>query len=106
VYSSNGSSAGTGGIVTTGQSGFTAGFTHTASGMTVSFSGLVNVSAKPVQTYLWEFGDGQTGSGVTPTHTYSKPGAYRVKVVEFSGVGSAYPGTGGAPIFAETIKVS
>jgi hypothetical protein len=106
VYSSNGSSAGTGAIVTTGHSGFTAGFTSKASGLTVSFSGLVNVSAKAVQTYLWEFGDGDTGSGVTPTHTYAKPGAYRVKVVEFSGVGSAYPGTGAAPIFAKTIKVS
>ncbi|MBO0729123.1 MAG: PKD domain-containing protein [Acidimicrobiaceae bacterium] len=106
VYASNGASKGAGGIVRTGHSGFAAGFTSTKSGLTVSFSGLANVSAKPVKTYLWEFGDGHTGSGRTPKHAYAKAGTYTVKVVEFSGVGSAFPGAGAAPIFAKAINVS
>ena len=29
-------------------------------------------------TYEWDFGDGQTGSGATPSHTYEEPGDYTV----------------------------
>ena len=29
-------------------------------------------------TYLWDFGDGQTGSGATTSHTYAKAGTYQV----------------------------
>jgi len=29
-------------------------------------------------TYVWDFGDGQTGSQATPTHTYSRDGVYQV----------------------------
>jgi PKD repeat protein len=31
-----------------------------------------------VNSFLWDFGDGTTGGGATPTHIYSKPGTYRV----------------------------
>ncbi len=50
--------------------------------------------------YLWEFGDGTTGSGPTPTHTYARPGTYTVTAVLFSGVGSAFPGAGAGPVYA------
>jgi DNA/RNA endonuclease G (NUC1) len=29
-------------------------------------------------TYAWDFGDGSTGSGISPTHTYVQDGAYTV----------------------------
>ena len=29
-------------------------------------------------SYSWDFGDGSTGSGLTPTHQYSRPGTYTV----------------------------
>jgi plastocyanin len=108
VFASDGLSAGTGGIVTTGQDGFTPAFTFSrggAGGKTVSFSALTTVSGKPVLSYLWEFGDGSTGSGPTPTHTYSRPGTYKVKAVLFSGVGSAFPGDGAGPVYAQNITV-
>jgi hypothetical protein len=106
VMGPNGLSTGTGGIITTGQSGFTPGFTDSVSGRTVSFSALRVVSRKPVVNFLWEFGDGTTGGGPTPTHTYSAPGTYKVTVVLFSGIGSAFPGDGAAPVYAQTVTVS
>ncbi|MFH1943478.1 MAG: PKD domain-containing protein [bacterium] len=35
------------------------------------FDGVVN-------NFSWDFGDGLTGGGATPTHVYTKPGVYRV----------------------------
>ena len=109
VFRSDGLSTGTGGIVTTGHNGFTPGFTFApekpAAGQAVSFSALTLVSRKPVLNYLWEFGDGSTGSGPNPTHVYAAPGTYRIKAVLFSGVGSAFPGDGAAPIVTREIHV-
>jgi hypothetical protein len=106
IFASDGSSTGTGAIVTTRHSGFTRGFTftpvHPTDGHTVRFSALTTVSAQPVLTYLWEFGDGSTGSGAQPKHVYAKSGTYTVTLVMFSGVGSAFPGQGAAPIVTGT----
>jgi PKD repeat protein len=106
VFQSNGISAGVGGIIATGHSGFVPGFKDSISGLTVSFTGLTNISRQAVTNYLWEFGDGATGTGATPSHTYAAAGTYKVTVVEFSGIGSAFPGSGAAPIYAKNIKVS
>lgn len=32
-------------------------------------------------TYTWDFGDGNTGTGVSPEHTYAAPGTYVVSLV-------------------------
>jgi len=110
IFASNGMSTGSGGIVRTGRGGLIPGFAlspaHPAHGQSVSFTGLSQVSAQAVISYLWEFGDGATGSGRTPTHTYTNAGTYTVTVVMFSGVGSAFPGTGAAPISTKTITVT
>jgi hypothetical protein len=106
VFNADGLSAGTGGIVIPGKHGFQPAFTVSqAPGTTVHFSALTTVSRKPVINYLWEFGDGTTGSGANPTHTYRRPGAYTVTAVLFSGVGSAFPGDGAAPVYQEKIAV-
>lgn len=102
---SSGLSAGGGGLVTTGQSGFVPGFTDTANGRKVAFQGLSTISLQPVSNYLWEFGDGSTGTGYSPTHTYARAGTYTVTVVQFSGVGSAFPGAGAAPVYAANVTV-
>jgi hypothetical protein len=106
VFNPDGLSQGTGGIVITGKNGFHPAFTVSHSGRrTVQFSGLSTVSGQPVINYLWEFGDGTTGSGSDPTHTYDRPGNYTVTVVLFSGVGSAFPGAGAGPVYAQRITV-
>jgi PKD repeat protein len=110
IMAADGTSTGTGGIVTTGQSGFTSGFNfgakHPPAGQPVSFSALGSVSAQPVMTYLWDFGDGTTGSGQSPSHVYSRPGRYTVTLVMFSGVGSAFPGDGAGPVSTQSLTVT
>lgn len=32
-------------------------------------------------TYAWDFGDGETGAGVSVTHTYDAPGSYTVRLI-------------------------
>lgn len=33
-----------------------------------------------IATYGWDFGDGSSGSGINPTHTYADPGTYTVSL--------------------------
>jgi plastocyanin len=110
IMSKDGTSTGNGGIVTTGQNGTTPGFifgpAHAPAGQQVSFSALASVSAQPVMTYLWDFGDGTTGSGQSPTHVYGRPGRYTVTLVMFSGVGSAFPGAGAGPVSTQSLTIT
>jgi len=110
IMASDGTSTGNGGIVTTGKNGTTPGFTfgprHQSAGHHVTFTALGTVSAQPVMTYLWEFGDGTTGSGQSPTHVYRRPGRFTVTLVMFSGTGSAFPGEGAGPVSTQSLKVT
>jgi len=110
IMADDGTSTGNGGIVTTGQRGITPGFSfgprHASAGHPVRFSALGTVSAQPVMTYLWEFGDGTTGSGRSPTHVYHRTGRYTVTLVMFSGVGSAFPGAGAGPVSTQSLTVT
>ena len=50
----------------------------TSSGMTVQFDGS---SSQNAVTYNWDFGDGSSGTGVNPLHSYAVPGlSYVVKL--------------------------
>lgn len=110
IFAANGTSTGTGGIVTTGTNAITPGFTFSPSSpaakQSISFSALSAVSNQPVLTYLWEFGDGTIGTGATPTHAYAATGTYTVTLVMFSGVGSAFPGAGAGPVSTQSITVT
>lgn len=54
-------------------------------GETVRFSS--NVRGDTPMEYSWDFGDGSTGSGDSPTHTYSEPGTYTVTLDASNNVG-------------------
>ncbi len=44
---------------------------------TVTFDGRdSSASNPPINSYLWDFGDGSTGDGVTASHVYALPGTY------------------------------
>ena len=48
---------------------------QTCVGIPVSFS---NQSSGTPISWQWDFGDGSTGTGVNPVHTYAEDGAYTV----------------------------
>jgi PKD repeat protein len=55
-------------------------------GQTITFDG--SASADPngdALTYSWDFGDGSTGSGVSPMHTYAAAGNYSVTLTVSDG---------------------
>ncbi|GAA4960665.1 LamG-like jellyroll fold domain-containing protein [Kineococcus glutinatus] len=58
-----------------------AAFTSTAQDLVVAFD--ASASTDPdgtVQGYAWDFGDGGTGTGSTPSHPYAAPGTYPVRL--------------------------
>jgi len=54
-----------------------ASFSFTTAGNTVTFHDQSVVNLSPVH-YSWHFGDGNTGSGEDPIHTYADSGLYHV----------------------------
>nr|AGU10132.1 PKD domain [uncultured organism] len=48
-------------------------------GQPVAFADTIQ-SVLPLSNRRWEFGDGQTATGLTPTHTYATPGTYTVRL--------------------------
>lgn len=42
----------------------------------------------PIDSYAWDFGDGATGTGAQPTHSYDEPGAYAVTLTVTDGAGA------------------
>ncbi len=53
----------------------TSAFSSTATGITANFT---DNSTAGVNTWLWDFGDGSTGSTQNPIHTFPGPGIYLV----------------------------
>jgi PKD repeat protein len=56
-----------------------AAFTPSATSGTAPFPvTFTNQSTGQINTYAWEFGDGQTSADQSPSHTYAQPGTYTV----------------------------
>jgi hypothetical protein len=53
--------------------------------LTVAFSGTASVGS--ITTYNWDFGDGNTDSGLNVTHTYTAPGTYLATLTVTDGGG-------------------
>jgi nucleoid-associated protein YgaU len=54
------------------------GPTSGLAGETLSFSGAGSTDDGDIVSYVWDFGDGATGSGENVTHVYSAAGSYKV----------------------------
>jgi PKD repeat protein len=55
-------------------------------GTAVSFDGSASSDAdSDALTFAWDFGDGQSGTGATPTHVYADNGTYAVKLTVSDG---------------------
>jgi PKD repeat protein len=84
VYAEDGTSAGGAGVILTGDEGPTARFSAPIAtpGQPVSFSG--STSTDPdgsITADEWNFGDGSTGAGSSPSHTYAALGTYTATLV-------------------------
>ncbi|MFC1717049.1 PKD domain-containing protein [Candidatus Poribacteria bacterium] len=57
--------------------------------ITFDGSGSLDPDGDSAMTYLWDFGDNTTGSGVNPTHTYVSEGTYTVTLTVDDGSGDS-----------------
>src|SRR5947208_12860 len=57
-------------------------------------------------TYQWTFGDGATGSGVTPTHVYAASGSYTAMLVVSDGMATSSTSTTPVTIVDPAITVT
>ena len=68
----------------------TAAFNATGGELTASFDASASADADgSIASYEWDFGDGQTGTGVTATHNYAVGGTYNVKLKVTDNQGAA-----------------
>jgi PKD repeat protein len=59
----------------------TAAFTDSCTNLACSFNGSASSDSDgSIASYAWDFGDGSTGTGVNPSHSYSAAGAYGVQL--------------------------
>jgi len=59
----------------------TAAFTSQATNLTVAFDGSGSSDSDgTIASYAWDFGDGGTGTGAKPNHTYATANTYTVKL--------------------------
>ena len=60
--------------------GPTADFTYTANYLIVSFADASIAGNSAINSWNWDFGDDETSDQQNPTHTYTAPGTYTVKL--------------------------
>ena len=85
----------------------TADFTYQLAGLSI----VTTNNSQDGDTYLWEFGDGNTSDQFEPTHTYGAPGNYNVILTVTNECGTAtYTSEvviqGNAPLPAFTVEAS
>ena len=71
----------------------------------VQFSSTVTANSPGTVTYSWDFGDGYTGTGANPSHTYTYPGTYPVTLTVTNGAGCVRTVSRTSYITAHTVPV-
>jgi len=56
---------------------------------TLTFDGSGSTDNSEITSYAWAFGDGNTASGETPSHTYTDPGDYSVELTVTDDAGNS-----------------
>jgi hypothetical protein len=87
-----------------------AGGPYVSSTLSVAFTGEASTdpdSNLPL-VYIWDFGDGQGGTGASPVHDYAAPGSYQVslRVTDALGAVSQPSVTGAAVSFSNAIVLT
>jgi hypothetical protein len=77
-------------------------------GQTVVFDGSTSTSPSnnPIDEFVWDFGDGTSGSGVTVTHAYARAGTYPVTLTIFDALGRGASTTKSISITASAAPVA
>ncbi len=89
-----------------------ADFSFSTDELTASFNGTASRDTDgTIESYAWTFGDGTTGSGPTPSRTYSQPGTYSVQLRVFDDDGasgtqtrSVTVGSSGTPLATDSFS--
>ncbi|MCW4046761.1 MAG: PKD domain-containing protein [Candidatus Bathyarchaeota archaeon] len=74
-----------------------------ASGASVAFDAGECTDNEGVVSYVWDFGDGTTGTGKTATHTYTNPGTYTATLTIKDAAGNTATSSTTVTIQAEVI---
>ena len=67
-------------VFPSGNASFTANPTIVPENQAVDFTN----TSQNSDAYYWSFGDGNTATGVTPTHAYTEPGTYQVLLIAYN----------------------
>lgn len=66
-----------------------ASFTYSNSPTAIfNYSFDASASTGSIQNYVWDFGDGTVGNGVSPSHSYTSAGSYTVELILVSDCGN------------------
>jgi gliding motility-associated-like protein len=62
-------------------------YSNTSCSNQVTFSGIASGGTSSINSWIWNFGDGQNGSGINPSHNYLSPGTYNVQLIASDATG-------------------
>lgn len=83
-----------------------ASFTWSCTQRTCNFNGTGSTDNQPIAGYAWNFGDGTTGSGATPSRIYSVGGPYNVTLTVTDSVGQTNAKTNAVAVKRPPIAVN